>query len=79
MKKKQTNKQTNKQKRTHTSQVVSTRSRIRHSRLAQNYLFTNEQKLEFIPSNCNYSLRHALIDCIYVADILRRQLFIHHW
>ena len=40
-------------------QVVLTRTRIGHSRLTHNYLLNNEERLECIPCNSNYSLKHA--------------------
>jgi hypothetical protein len=54
-------------------QVVLTRCRIGHSRLTHSYLLNNEERLECIPCNANFSLKHVLIDCVDVADV--RQTF----
>jgi hypothetical protein len=37
------------------------------------YLLNNEERPEYIPCNSNFSLRHALIDCVDVVDV--RQTF----
>ena len=50
-------------------QVVMTRCRIGHSRLTHSYLLNNEERPECIPCNCNFSLKHVLIDCVDVADV----------
>jgi len=52
-------------------QVVLSKYRIGHSRLT--HLLNNEERPECIPCNSSYSLKHVLLDCIYVADI--RQTF----
>ena len=54
-------------------QVVLTRCRIGHSRLTHSYLLNNEERPECVPCNSNYSLKHALIDCVDVVDV--RQTF----
>ena len=54
-------------------QVVLTRCRIGHSRLTHSYLLNNEERLECIPCNAIFSLKHVLIDCVDVADV--RQTF----
>ena len=54
-------------------QVVLTRCRIGHGRITHNYLLNNRERLECIPCNSNYSLKHVLIDCVDVADV--RQTF----
>ena len=52
-------------------QVVFTRCRIGHSRLTHSYLLNNEEQPECILGNYNCSLRHVLIDCVDVADVLQ--------
>ena len=39
-------------------------------------LVNNEERPESIPCNSNYSLKHVLIDCVDVADVLRCSQFI---
>jgi hypothetical protein len=41
---------------------------IGHGRLTHSYLL-NIGTTEYIPCNYNYSIKHVLIDCIYVADV----------
>jgi hypothetical protein len=50
-------------------QVVLTRCRIEYGRLTHSYLLHNEEGLECIPCNSNYSIKHVLIDCVDVADV----------
>jgi len=47
--------------------------RIGHGRLTHSYLLNNEERLECIPCNSNFSLKHVLIDCVDVANV--RQTF----
>ena len=51
-------------------QVVLTRCRVGHSSLTHSYLLNNEERPECIPCNANFSLKHVLIDCVDVADVL---------
>jgi hypothetical protein len=53
--------------------VVLTRCRICHGRITHSYLLNNKKRLECIPCNSNYSLKHVLIDCVDVANV--RQTF----
>ena len=50
-------------------QVVLTRCCIEYGRLTHSYLLHNEEGLECIPCNSNYSIKHVLIDCVDVADV----------
>ena len=50
-------------------QVVLTRCRIGHSRRTHSYLLNNEERPKGIPCNSNYSLKHALLDCVDVSDV----------
>ena len=50
-------------------QVVLPKCRIGHSGITHSYLLNNEEQPECIPCNSNYSLTHALLDCMDVSDI----------
>ena len=49
--------------------VVLSRCRNGHFRFTHCYLSNNEERLELIPRNSIYSLKHCLIDCVDVADV----------
>ena len=49
--------------------VVLPRCRNGHFRFTHCYLSNNEERLELIPCNSIYSLKHCLIDCVDVADV----------
>ena len=49
-------------------QVVLTICRIGSGRITHSYLLNNEERPEGIPIDPSYSLKHVIIDCVYVAD-----------
>jgi hypothetical protein len=42
---------------------------VPHCRITHSYLLKNEERLECIPCDSNYSLKHVLIDCVDAAYI----------
>ena len=50
-------------------QVVLTRCRVGHSRLAHGYLLNNGEQPEGVPCGSGCSLEHVLLDCVDVVDV----------
>jgi len=49
-------------------QKVLTRCPTGHGGVTHSCLLNNEERPECIPSNCNYSPKHILIDCVDVVE-----------
>ena len=58
--------------RTRRDQVVMTRCRIGHSRLTHEYHLKKEPRPECVPCDCQFTVKHFLLDCVDFSDIRKK-------